>query len=57
MSGLLGLAEDVKAYLQLLGSFLEQQTHFVRDQKLTKQKVSCSAEPSLAELCHLAKCR
>jgi len=39
VSGLLGLAEDVKAYLQLLGSFLDQQTHFVSDRKLTKQKV------------------
>lgn len=39
VSGLLELAEDVKAYLQLLGSFLDQQTHFVKDRKLTKQKV------------------
>ena len=46
LSGLLGLAEDVKAYLQLLSSFLDQQNRFVKDQKLTREKVaSASSSP------------
>ena len=47
LSGLLGLAEDVKAYLQLLSSFLDQQNRFVKDQKLTREKVALATASPL----------
>ena len=39
LATLLGLAEDVKYYIELLSSFLEQQAKFVQDRRLKDQKV------------------
>ena len=40
LATLLGLAEDMKYFVELLSSFLEQQARFVTEAKLKKQKVS-----------------
>lgn len=40
LATLLGLAEDMKYYMELLSGFLEQQAKFVTQCKLEKQKVS-----------------
>lgn len=42
LATLLGLAEDMKYYVELLSSFLEQQARFVSEAKLKAQKVGRS---------------
>lgn len=39
LATLLGLAEDVKYYIELLSSFLEQQANFVQTHKIKRQQV------------------